>query len=382
MSPTTTQPGTRQPKDTSTATDVPARPDAVEQSLERAAEQVFLSPRVVDQRAFDDLAGALHRVVREATTQGKSLMNTGEQVRGLTDQLRALMRELQQRTDAATKVLPMLEAQNKRVQELTGRVTHEAALTKAREVRDLVIKAVDEERAKAVAAARAQLEAEVRETVRAIVRDEVERARAGIAEAVDLRAAEAERRTEAAATEVSEQLTALRADAARIVAEARQGLQTVAPSPRTGADTGSADHRIHAVVAAANASISASAEDALSRVGTRVQELRESVLTHDRLAEEVRTLAGRAEFLINELSARVEAAAHANDRLHEDPPAAPGVGHTTPTVDAATTDMLVRDLANATMHAQQAGAWLVQLLGAADQLGRNLDAAMRTARPH
>ncbi len=214
-----------------TAAPTTHRPDALEAGLERAAEQVFLSPRVVDQRSFDELSGTLQRVVREATAQGKSLMATGDQVRNVTDNLRALMRELQQRTDAATKVLPLMEAQAKRVQELTGRVTHEAALSKARDVRDAVMKAVDEERAKVVQSAKDQLAAEVRDAVRAIVREEVERARTTIAEGLEARAAEAERRTEAAATEVSEQLAALRVDAAKIVAEARAALRASPPAP-------------------------------------------------------------------------------------------------------------------------------------------------------
>jgi hypothetical protein len=302
------------------AEDTKPASDALDHSLERAAEQVFLSPRVVDQRSFDELTGALQRIVREASAQGKSLTTTGEQVRAVSDQLRALMRELQQRTDAATKVLPLLEAQNKRVQELTTRVTHEAALSKAREVRDAVMKAVEEERAKIIASAREDALRDVREAVRAIVKEEVERARAGITQAVEAQATHAERRTEAAATEISEQLTALRADAASIVADARAAIAAHATPPAPARP------------------------DPTPRL--------QSLIT-------------RAESLLTDLSDRVEAAAHAADTM----PVAPA-------------NPLAADLHHATLQAQHAGAWLLQLLGAADQVGRLLSATVHTHQSH
>lgn len=354
-------------------TPTPSNRDPVEQSLERAAEQVFLSPRVVDQRAFEDLTGTLQKVVREATVQGKSLHSTGEQVRGVTDQLRALMRELQQRTDSATKVLPLLEQQSKRVQELTTRVTHEAALSKAREVRDVVMKAVDEERAKAIASAKELVATEVREAVRAIVREEVERAQVGVAHAMDARAAEAERRTEAAATEVSEQLAALRADAARIVADARTELTThqatpqgtptriAHPAPR---DTANDEQKFQAALAAALDSITTSTDNALARFNAH--------------ADELRSLLSRGESMLRDLSERVEAASHATDRMadmHPIPQATTTLE--TPPAQNLHAAHLTHDLNQATMHAQQAGAWLLQLLGAADQVGRSLDSRVQ-----
>lgn len=375
------------------------RPDALEVGLERAAEQVFLSPRVVDQRSFDELSGTLQRVVREATAQGKSLLATGDQVRNVTDNLRALMRELQQRTDAATKVLPLMEAQAKRVQELTGRVTHEAALSKAREVRDAVMKAVDEERAKVVQSAKDQLATEVRDAVRAIVREEVERARTTITEGLEARAAEAERRTEAAATEVSEQLAALRVDAAKIVAESRAALRASQPAPTPSPsatppsppafDAAALEQRVQSVTAAAKASIAASADEALSRVGAQITDLRAAGTAHTASLEELRALAARADQLLRDLSERVEAAAHATDSLHEldvaqsrstaPAPAAPSP-LSAPGLPAQFAAALTGDLQQATVHAQQAGAWLVQLLTAADHVGRNLDALVRSAQ--
>ncbi len=348
---------------TPAASPVPSKPgvDPVEQSLERAAEQVFLSPRVVDQRAFDDLTGTLQRVVREAAAQGKGLITTGDQVRGVTEQLRALMRELQQRTDSATKVLPLLEQQGKRVQELSARVTHEAALSKAREVRDAVIKAVEDERAKIVASAKEQVAEEVRQAVRALVRDEVERARAGVGEALNARAADAERRTEAAATEICEQLAALRVDAARIIADAREGLGRSVGAEHAGGEASDAERRVHAAAAAANTSITATSDEAVARLGAHVGELR--------------ALLARGDTMLRDLSERVEAAALAADTMNLQNPAG-GSGCRDSSVLPAATG-IVNELQHATAHAQQAGAWLVQLLGAADQVGRNLTAVIR-----
>ncbi len=361
------------------------RSDAVEQSLERAAEQIFLSPRVVDQRSFDELSGTLQRIVREAAAQGKSLTTTGEQVRAVTDQLRGLMRELQIKTEGATKALPVLEAQIKRVQELTNRATQEAALSKAREVRDTVVKLIEEERGKIVQQAREQIALDIR----AMVREEVENARGDAgggaasvsAEAqqaaqtalqqveavlqraaikMNAHAAEAERRTEAAATEISEQLAALRTDAARIVQESRGTFipgaihtptQPVALSPDVDESVARAEERIFAVTEAARASVRACVDESLERVGTQLVALREA------------------------------GTSAAEARGAEPSDASVDIGRNGINMPAAHTDaaMTAMHLHHATVQAQQVGAWLMQLLGAADQTGRMLDAIVREA---
>lgn len=114
------------------------RSDPVERSLHQAVEQVFLSPRVVDQRAFDEFAGQLSKLTKEAGKAGESLAITHGQVKALSDQLRGLMTDLTTKTDAAIKALPVIEAKAAKVQQLMTHVGNETAIAKARELRDSV----------------------------------------------------------------------------------------------------------------------------------------------------------------------------------------------------------------------------------------------------
>lgn len=114
------------------------RSDPVERSLHQAVEQVFLSPRVVDQRAFDEFAGQLSKLTKEAGKAGESLAITHGQVKALSDQLRGLMTDLTAKTDAAIKALPVIEAKAAKVQQLMTHVGNETAIAKARELRDSV----------------------------------------------------------------------------------------------------------------------------------------------------------------------------------------------------------------------------------------------------
>jgi hypothetical protein len=246
------------------------RADALDRSLERAAEKVFLSPRVVDQRAYDDFAGGLQRLIREADSRAKSLDGTGEQLRKVTEQLRGLMRDLQQRTDAAGKTLPALESGVKHAQSLLERVGTGAATQAARQLRDAVVKAVEEEREGIIAAGREKIAASVRlaveqevekalrearergawasteqpargadhdtlalEHTRAIAsaREELDAVVESARRRVDEAVSGLERRTEAVAAELSEQLAALRRDAEQVVRSATESVRASSDTP-------------------------------------------------------------------------------------------------------------------------------------------------------
>jgi hypothetical protein len=137
-------------------------------AMEAAANEALLSPRVVDQRAFDELAAALQALMRQAASQGRGLAGTAAQVRLLGEQLRGLARDVQARTEGAGKVLPVLDAKLLQAQQVLHRVTGEAALQRARELRDAVLKELDATRgaivqecvAAAASLARARIEQE------------------------------------------------------------------------------------------------------------------------------------------------------------------------------------------------------------------------------
>jgi hypothetical protein len=161
---------------TGTASDraSPAAPsaDAVDRTLDRLEQEIFLSTRVVDQRSFEELASTLQRIIRESVSQGRSLLSAGDQVRGVSDNLRALIRDLQQRTEQAAKAAPLLEAKLTRAQTLVSRVTNESALAKAREMRDAVLHELAGQRDRLVEEA---VEQAVRES-RTRIQTEVQRA--------------------------------------------------------------------------------------------------------------------------------------------------------------------------------------------------------------
>jgi hypothetical protein len=147
-----------------------SRLDPVERSLHQAVEQVFLSPRVVDQRAFDEFAGQLSKLTKEAGKAGESLTITHGQVKALSDQLRGLMTDLTTKTDAAIKALPVIEAKAAKVQQLMTHVGNETAIAKARELRDSVAQELLSQRDGLVR----QLTTELRESVMRQVMDSVQ----------------------------------------------------------------------------------------------------------------------------------------------------------------------------------------------------------------
>ncbi len=147
-----------------------SRLDPVERSLHQAVEQVFLSPRVVDQRAFDEFAGQLSKLTKEAGKAGESLTITHGQVKALSEQLRGLMTDLTTKTDAAIKALPVIEAKAAKVQQLMTHVGNETAIAKARELRDSVAQELLSQREGLVR----QLTTELRESVLRQVMDSVQ----------------------------------------------------------------------------------------------------------------------------------------------------------------------------------------------------------------
>lgn len=79
-------------------------------------EEIFLSPRVIDQRAFDDLAGSLKVIVRDAVQQSEALLTSTGDVKLLGQQLKDATRELQQRVESAVRVVPTLDQRVERAE--------------------------------------------------------------------------------------------------------------------------------------------------------------------------------------------------------------------------------------------------------------------------
>lgn len=95
------------------------RPGSIEEILDR----VFLTPRVVDQRAYEELAERLKALVKEAASQTAALTTAAGEVRLLIESLRDASKELGDKVVAAERTSPGAapdEALRLRVEALVG----------------------------------------------------------------------------------------------------------------------------------------------------------------------------------------------------------------------------------------------------------------------
>lgn len=103
--------------------------------LTTAAEGVFLTPRVLDQRAFEELSGAIRSMITEAVDRGQNLSKASAEVRGMTETVRQTASALHARMETAAKLIPILDQMIKGAQ--TANLPDETMLTM------LAAKAVD-----------------------------------------------------------------------------------------------------------------------------------------------------------------------------------------------------------------------------------------------
>lgn len=76
---------------------------------EKTLSEVFVSPRVVDRRSFEEYSLTLQQLIREASGHWRTLEVTSTEVRTLRETVQSLAKDLQLRLDAAGKLLPSLE---------------------------------------------------------------------------------------------------------------------------------------------------------------------------------------------------------------------------------------------------------------------------------
>lgn len=75
-----------------------------------AAEQIFISPRVVDREAFNDFSMSLRKLIESTATQTESLRLASDQAKLTTEALKDLAQRQQARFDAAAKSLALIES--------------------------------------------------------------------------------------------------------------------------------------------------------------------------------------------------------------------------------------------------------------------------------
>lgn len=117
-----------------------------------AAEAVFLTPRVVDGAAFEDLAGKLRALIERAAAEGRALEEASARAAGVLDRIGAEADRLDERLAATAARTEAIE------QRLAGL---EAAVAGARSVADLAA-AVEARLTRLTTEAPARVEAETR----------------------------------------------------------------------------------------------------------------------------------------------------------------------------------------------------------------------------
>lgn len=75
----------------------------------QVADQVFITPRVLDRGAFEDYAEGLKSLIREAAGRGQSLQSAMVDVKSMGDNLRQATDELKKRLETTVKIMPVLE---------------------------------------------------------------------------------------------------------------------------------------------------------------------------------------------------------------------------------------------------------------------------------
>lgn len=90
---------------------------------ESAVADIFLSPRVVDKRTFEEYSSTLQALIREASGHGRTLETTSTEIKSLREGVQSISRDLQTRLEAAVKVIPSLESRVSRAEQVAQDVT-------------------------------------------------------------------------------------------------------------------------------------------------------------------------------------------------------------------------------------------------------------------
>lgn len=136
--------------------------------LDSILDSVFVSPRLIDQRAYEELSGTLRAIVRDAATQVSSLESSTVEVKGLGSQLREATQALELRLDSAQKAIPAIEQRVTRAERVLEAARSELA-TRVAQVKDIALAdlSIDD------ATIRGLIETRAKEMARGMVQDVV-----------------------------------------------------------------------------------------------------------------------------------------------------------------------------------------------------------------
>lgn len=103
-----------------------------------AAEDIFLSPRVVDRRSFEEFSATLRELIDSASEQHTTLLDAAVRARSTSEGVEKIAGALNQRLTAAQQVLPSLDERLGRIEKLL------ASAVDAAKVNERVAKEVDQ----------------------------------------------------------------------------------------------------------------------------------------------------------------------------------------------------------------------------------------------
>jgi hypothetical protein len=129
--------------------------EGTERWLDSTLEQVFLSPRVVDERAYEELAGSLRALMKDAAGQSRALVSTTTEVKLLGDQLREATGQLEAKVQTAVRVIPTLDQRVAKAEALLE-VTGKELASKVAAMQEAAARAVPVERERIAVQLRAE----------------------------------------------------------------------------------------------------------------------------------------------------------------------------------------------------------------------------------
>jgi chromosome segregation ATPase len=158
------------------------------QTIEQRLGRVFVSPRVVDQHAFEQFSSTLRDLMREAATHGRTLLSATNDIRSLDVHVKEAGKELQGSLEAASKALPQIDQRLAKAEQVAAIVNKDVA-TRLEQLKNL---AIDQE------AITASVRRQMQSIVERVTREETEAFAASITKLMDDRVLHAREACEAA----------------------------------------------------------------------------------------------------------------------------------------------------------------------------------------
>jgi chromosome segregation ATPase len=311
-----------------------------DQWLDRTLDEVFLSPRVIDERSYEELAGSLRALMKDAAGQSRALAGTTAEVKLLGDQLREATAQLKAKVETAARVIPTLDQRVAKAEALLE-VTGKELAGKVAAMQEAAARAVPIERERIAA----QLRAEAGRLLRERLESELETARKQAAEqsgAIMSLIAGAQSELEKSINAFEERSWAL----TKKVEEGLARLEELTARVTEACARAEAAHEKLDGLAGRAESAQSALESTVTEAGVR---LGAGMSEAERRAE---TIIARANAATEALAAKIEEARPVRELVMNVP-------------DEETLKSL--------------GLWLQQLIVKGDQIGRGLDALLRRA---